>query len=110
MPDLANSDFLAAINNTSVAACFNSSGTLPSTVTPVQIISCLLDAYKMAQNQANEINTGTEFINTIISVQNEPVLFDSDKNPYMDTVTTVRVKKVLTSSVVQPYIGELQLL
>lgn len=108
--DIANSAFLAALAHTSVAACFTSSATLPSNISPVQVLDSVLEAYKVAQSDANEINTGTEFINTIVSVRNEPILFDGNNNPYMDTVSTVRVKKILTTSVAHPYVAPLQLI
>jgi len=110
MSDIENSDFLAALNHTSVAACFTSSATLPSNVTPVQVLNSVLEAYKVAQSEANEANTGTEFINTIVNVRNEAILFDGNNNPFMDVVSTVRIKKVLTTSEAQPYIAPLQLI
>lgn len=110
MPDIENSNFLAALNHTSVAACFTSSATLPDSITPVQVLNSVLEAYKTSQSEANEANTSTEFINTIVNVQNEPILFDSNNNPYMDVVSTVRIKKILTTSDAQPYISPLQII
>lgn len=110
MLDITNADFLAAIDNSSIAACFNSASTLPSSITPVQIVSSVLEAYKTVQSEVNEANTGTQFINTIVSVRDEPILFDDAGIPFVDTVSTVRIKKTFVPLVAKPYIGGLQII
>ena len=62
MNDITSNDWISSIPNTSVAACFSTGATLPSTILPSEALHQLALGYRIAQQSANEESTGPAYI------------------------------------------------
>lgn len=89
MAEITNSSFFSNIPNTTVAACFTSSGTLPLTITPAEVLFSVVKGYREAQVDFNDAATVPPYVNTVGPQVNGPtILTDSDGDYRVVTYTT----------------------
>ena len=93
--DITKEQWTGQLGNTATAAIFNNLGT---TVTPIEVLADMLDAYNKAEALFNSGRTAPPYLNSVSNPTTATIIFAADGSPIQPITYQVTVDRKFGSA------------